>query len=439
MLKRDLVINRYFPDLLVYTKEDKNVLQEIFVRHIKSKVEKSNRYIRAVIYSKNVRIIDKTHKFYHEYRNLKIGTLNWFETLSKSFRSYIGWFLQNKYMFELNVNSNVPEYLLVDIERKCQNEVVSRFYDEYLDENGIVNSDVLNDFYFKRKLEENYYDKLFKLYRYILEENKLDYLNEDGTIKENLVLDYCIFDEKIPSSLQEKIRVSVGRTKENFDALAKANCEKFKYFVTLTFADEKEKEKHIRLNDARLEDEYNLAFIYVKDIASLECCNHSLHVFFTSLKRDLKKDGIEFYYLGCPEYHNNGHVHYHFLFSDLPNKYFYKVPRWLDFDNVTKKYQNGFGLVNWKYGKSDIQPIKDEYKVTTYIAKYIEKSLEEIDGTVYFERLNKKRYFASNNLEKPVVDYSSIEEIDFEFNSVYVHERKSSFNENEIVDILYSI
>ena len=42
--------------------------------------------------------------------------------------------------------------------------------------------------------------------------------------------------------------------------LAKANCEKFKYFVTLTFADIKEKEKHIRLNNSRLEDDEELWF-----------------------------------------------------------------------------------------------------------------------------------------------------------------------------------
>lgn len=439
MVKREYVINRYFPNLLIYTKEDKKVLQEIFVRNVKSKVEKSNKYIRSVTYSINVRVVDSTHKFFKEYSNLKIGTLNWLDTISKSFRSYIGWFLQNKYMFESNMNMDVPDYLLEDIIRKCQNEVVSKFYDEYLDEDGIVNSDVLQEYYVKRKLEDNYYDKLFKLYRYILEDGKEDWLNEDGSIKANLVLDYCVLDEKIPSSLQEKIRVSVGRTKENFDALAKANCEKFKYFVTLTFADSNEEEKHLKLNEKRLDGEYNLKFKYVNDIASLECCNKTLNVFFTSLKRDLKKDGITFYYLGCPEYHNNGHVHYHFLFSDIPDEYTYKVPRWLDFDNVTKKYQNGFGIKNWIYGKSDIQPIQDEYKVTTYIAKYIQKSLDEIDGTVYFDRLNKKRYFASNNLEKPIVDYSGTFETDFEFNSVYVQERKSSFNENEIVDILFSI
>ena len=439
MVKREYVINRYFPNLLIYTKEDKKLLQEIFVRNVKSKVEKSNKYVRYVTYSKSVRIVDSTHKFYDEYINLRIGTIDWFETLSKSFRSYIGWFLQNKYMFESRTTNNVPDWLLEDIEKKCQYEVVSKFYDEYLDEDGVVNPDVLQEYYFKRKLEENYYDKLFKLYRYIIEDGKEDFLNEDGSIKGDLILDYCIFDEKIPSSLQEKIRVSVGRTKENFDALAKANCEKFKYFVTLTFADINEKEKHFILNENRLAGEYILKFKYVQDIASLECCNKTLNIFFTALKRDLKKDGIAFYYLGCPEYHANGHVHYHFLFSDIPGKYSYKVPKWLDFDNVTKKYQNGFGLKKWIYGKSDIQPIKDEYKVTTYIAKYIQKSLDEIDGTVYFERLNKKRYFASNNLEKPIVDYSEMNEDDFEFNSVYVQERKSSFNENEIVDILYSI
>ena len=157
MIKREYAISRYFPDLMIYTKEDRKVLQEIFVRRIKNKVERSNKYIRSVIYTKNVRIVDTTHKFYNEYSNLKIGTLNWFETLSKSFRSYIGWYLQNKYMFDNKLNNNVPDYLLFQIESKCQSEVVSKFYDEYLDDDGIVKSEVLDDYYFKRKLEENYY------------------------------------------------------------------------------------------------------------------------------------------------------------------------------------------------------------------------------------------------------------------------------------------
>lgn len=440
MINRNYVINHYFTNLLVLNKIDKKLLQEIFTRNIKNKVELSAKFIRSVNYSKNIRIVDKQHKFFEEYKNLKIGAVNWFDSLSKSFKSYIGWYLQNKYMFERkNINNKVSDKIYIEIENKCTMEVVGKFYDDYLDDDGNVLAEVLQDYYFERKLPKDYYEKLFELYRYIIEEHKEDYLDDDGNIKSDLILDYCILGEKIPTSVNEKIRISVGRTKINFDALAKANSEKFKYFLTLTFADIKEKEKHIKLNENRNKEEFNLKFKYVNDISSLEDCNKTLNVFFTYLKQYMKKCGIEFYYLGCPEYHSNGHVHYHFLISDIPEDLIYDIPKWLDFDNVTRKFMNGKGIRYWKYGKSDIQEIKDEYKVTSYIAKYIEKSLDEIDGTIYFERLNKKRYYASNNLVKPEIKYESIEDYDFEFNSVYVKERKSSFNGNEIVDILYSI
>ena len=37
----------------------------------------------------------------------------------------------------------------------------------------------------------------------------------------------------------------------------------------------------------------------------------------------------------------------------------------------------------------------------TYISKYMSKSFNEISDTVYLERLNKQRYYKSNNLIKP--------------------------------------
>ena len=193
------------------------------------------------------------------------------------------------------------------------------------------------------------------------------------------------------------------------------------------------------MNENREPGEHDLKFIYIDDLTSFESCNKSLNNFFPNLKRDLKKEGLELYYLGCPEYQENGNVHYHFLFSDIPDTFIYKIPKWLDYDFITKKFNNGYGLKNWRYGKSDIQLIEDQYKVTTYISKYIIKSLEALDGTCYFERLNKKRYFASQNLVKPEVKYDALVSSELDYKSVYVSERKSSFNENEIVDILYSI
>lgn len=442
MVSRDILVKNFFHSLEILTKVDKLKLQEMFSRRMKTKVETSEVYIRNVTYSKAVRVMDKAHQFYDEYINLKIGTLNWFETISKSFRHYIYWYVSNNYIYEISdmkKRLNVSDKVYNSVIARCEREVVTRFYDEYIDDNDEVKAEIIEEFYYKGYLEDSYYDKLFKLYRYIIEDEREDLLNPDGSIKEDAILDYCMLGETIPSSVQEKIRVSVGRTREVFDSLAKANAEKFKYFLTLTFADKSEIEKHLKLNDLRNSNEYNLKFIYIDDLSSLESCNKALNTFFTNFKMYLKKYGVELFYLGCPEYQENGHVHYHFLISDIPGDFIYDVPKWLDFDYKTKKLQNGKGLKSWNYGKSDIEEIKDKYRVTTYISKYISKSLDAIDGTIYFERLNKKRYFASRNLVKPIVEINKAIDIDFEFKEVYASTRKSTFNDNEIVDILYSV
>lgn len=441
MLSRSILIRNHLCNLEVLTKADKKFLGKMFERKTNSKVEKSNNYLKSVTYSLNIRHSDKKHRFYSEYSNLKLGDKDWFNKLSKSYQSYIGWYLQNRYLNEIKeVTQDVPDKIYNSIISKCYKYVVGSFRDEFLTDNGDVKDVIINEYYFSRKLPETYYDRLFRLLQYAVEDKRYDMFVSEDVLDKQCILDYCLMDETIPSSVAEKIRVSVSRTMQNFDAYAKANVDKFKYFITLTFADVSEKEKHIKLNELRKDNEYNINFNYVKDIKSLEECNKAMHSFFTYLKKGLKKKDLDLYYLGCPEYQSNGNVHYHFLFSDIPDEFIYKVPAWLDYDSINKKYQDGKGLVHWTYGKSDIEVIQDKNRISTYISKYIGKSLNEIDGTVYFERLNKKRYYASRNLDKPEVFYDEVIDFDeVDYKEYYMSFRKSSFNDNEITDILFTL
>ena len=100
-------------------------------------------------------------------------------------------------------------------------------------------------------------------------------------------------------------------------------------------------------------------------------------------KRYNEKNGTlyELSYIGVPEYQKNGAIHYHFLMGDLPDEFLYNVANWLDYDYVNKKKKNGLGIKYWTYGKSDVDVIRDKARVTSYVSKYMMKSLYELDET----------------------------------------------------------
>lgn len=131
--------------------------------------------------------------------------------------------------------------------------------------------------------------------------------------------------------------------------------------------------------------------------------------------------------------------------SDIPGDLLYKVPAWLDCDYLNGfKCKDGIGLKSWTYGKSDVELIEDKSRTTTYISKYMIKSFNEISDTVYLERLNKQRYYKSNNLIKPKelteAEYELIrEEVENNYISVYTSENKNVYTDNVVVKKLYQL
>lgn len=95
-------------------------------------------------------------------------------------------------------------------------------------------------------------------------------------------------------------------------------------------------------------------------------------------------------YLIVAELHKSGRIHFHALMKD-----------YLGTLEDTKRTKNGrkiYNISNWGYGWSTGIKIDNIHKVSTYIQKYVTKDMLKVG--------NKKRYWASRNLIKPVVDYN---------------------------------
>jgi len=95
-------------------------------------------------------------------------------------------------------------------------------------------------------------------------------------------------------------------------------------------------------------------------------------------------------YLIVAELHKSGRIHFHALMKN-----------YLDTLQQTHKQKNGreiFNISKWHYGFSTAVEITDIGKVSSYMQKYITKDMLKIG--------NKKRFWASRNLTKPVIDYN---------------------------------
>ncbi|WP_113673881.1 hypothetical protein [Vallitalea guaymasensis] len=121
---------------------------------------------------------------------------------------------------------------------------------------------------------------------------------------------------------------------------------------------------------------------------------------------DIRRDNPDMRYIVVPELHKDGAYHFHGIFSNIPNvkmidsgiysfgKYTWKkekIP-----EKLLKECRLIYNMGRYNYGYSDIQKVEDSKKTANYICKYITKEL-------VVATKNKKRYWASRNLNKPVV------------------------------------
>lgn len=257
--------------------------------------------------------------------------------------------------------------------------------------------------------------------------------------------DYLMLGKPIPTPLGKKARDSARRAYKTVNGILKANINKFSHFVTLTFAPGGNMSKHLQLNENRLSGEYDIKFDYV-DGMDFEIAKKKFTQSMNDFSKKLKKQGIEFEYLAVWELQKNGAYHFHLLTTRIPNLEQYKVPSWLDYDHREDKFERGYGLMYWKYGKSDVQEIKNHAQISTYVSKYILKSFHNVQEDTYEQYIGKKKYFASRGLIRPIEAYLDDGEVEnamkeFDLTEIEPYEKKyiNPYNDGLITNKIYTL
>lgn len=221
--------------------------------------------------------------------------------------------------------------------------------------------------YFDDELQLNYYDCM-------LNRKEEENANEKNVLETEFGFETDISDDSCHSSPDleaNKIR-STRRTKQTIYEYARAND--WSYFATFTFADNR----------------YNY-----------EVCKNRLTKFLRNFKSRTCSD---FEYLIVPERHKDGAIHFHGLLQGEISDYLSKKTHEKD-KYIFKKYH---------YGLSEVEVIKDRYRVSNYITKYITKDLLS-------ETKGKRRFMVSSGVKKPrkeflyLKDHSLMDVLDIYF------------------------
>lgn len=160
---------------------------------------------------------------------------------------------------------------------------------------------------------------------------------------------------------EENIKRSVRRTKNKIYDIAKSND--WEWFFTLTFNDKK-------VN----------AYDYDETTKKLSMWLNRMRKICPSMK-----------YLLVPEPHpTSGRWHFHGLFANVENMEF------VDSGHRDKYGRTIYDVGKYRFGWSEATKIDDVNKASGYITKYITKEVFQVT-------YNKKRYWASRNLNEPQV------------------------------------
>lgn len=427
----------------------KRILKTFKIRVSNKKVLLKDNFCQKTIFEKKIKVYDKSNPLYKEFYQIKIGNDKWYYELSALARKYLvdtcnQWKKEDNARAPMNYTHRQIVFLDEQMYRLQEFFINDESYHCFLTKDLKLRDSAIQKFIYDRKPLYSPIILLEKVKIYAIN-NQLKYFNKNGNLLPSVIRQYLSGQVKLPMTEYEKIKSSTKRTEKEFLNLARTNVEDFDYFLTLTFANKEDKEKYERLNmNSVKHGEYDLKFIYVEDPSDYELCMKKLHVFLTNLSRVCKKEQMDLKYLGVPEYQKNGNMHYHFLISALPEEFLYNVPSWLDYDSIKQTRRYDKGVVSWKYGKSTLEVIEGKERIVNYISKYLTKSLEEIKDTVYLERLNKRRYYYSNNLKKPKIEYFKDNEIDNLFENdliepkiVYSNTNLNFYNQSQT--ILYQL
>lgn len=258
-------------------------------------------------------------------------------------------------------------------------------------------------------------------------------------------VDYVLLGKTIPTPLGKKAKDSARRAYKTVNGLFKANINRFTHFVTLTFAPEKNREKHLRLNSERKPGEYDFKVDYV-DAYDFDTAKKKFTQRMNNFGKKINAKGFDFEYLAVWELQRNGAYHFHMATTPIPLDEQYKIPSWLDYDHRDDKFEKGYGLKYWKHGKSDVQEIRSQAEMSTYLSKYILKSFRNVTDESYEQYLNKRKYFPSKGLIWPEEKYLDDIDVDetlneFDLDGVVPYEKnyKNTYNDGLITNKIYTL
>ena len=185
------------------------------------------------------------------------------------------------------------------------------------------------------------------------------------------------------------LQKSINRTKTKISDYVL--CNNFTHFVTFTFDPSNSKVK----NEENRKDLRKMSKLLMTWINSEQINHFRLH-------------GQRFKYLIVPERHKNGAWHFHAVFQGYKNEiedFYSSKNKYLTVDEIRSKNkkpknQRGF-LPRYTLGRSEIAPVKDKFRMSSYIKKYITKEL--------INEKYKKRYWASRNLKLPEIIENIVE------------------------------
>ena len=167
--------------------------------------------------------------------------------------------------------------------------------------------------------------------------------------------------ERTEKDIEKSLYSSINRTKNKIYEYAKSND--WEWFLTFTF-------------DKNVVDRYDYKAVSRKMIFWLNNVK-KLHC------PDMK-------YIIVPEFHKDGAVHFHGLLSNCDGLDFIDSGHMVDGEVI-------YNVSSYGLGFTTATKVRDSLKVSGYICKYITKELCSM-GKGF------KRYWASRNLNKPVVE-----------------------------------
>lgn len=422
-----------------FTMEYRRRILYYFEKKIKSRTRNlGGNYVQQLNYEIPIKVYEK-NDLYYEFKNVKIGMNNWYHNLSKEAKGFIHKIDQQCFSFWVSsFSKNIPVSYYEDKYDRMVDYALENDRPNMLnfDFTGLTDdSEMLNNIMSCNGIPDYTEDeRLAKVVYYAFRHDK-SMLNSDmKDLTEEAYEKYVKQGESLPTPVEKKMRDSCQRSYKGVKDINLCNIHIFEEFLTLTFALKENEETYLYHNENRFDDDIDLHFKYADDPSNYEECVKLKKNFMHTIQKNMKNRGLEFYYLGVPEYHTNGNIHYHFLTSKIPDDLKYQIPSWLDYDYQKNQRRYDLGMKSWKYGKSTIEYINDKNRIVNYLPKYLLKSIFNLNETEYTERLNKQRYYKSNNLIKPDETYNT--EYTEEYYDLFLAEYKNRLNGSNTENIL---